>query len=409
MTVDQVRRVFVTLTAMRWLPTGLTVPALVLIGQARGLSLSQIGMTTAIYGTTALALELPTGGLSDVIGRRPVLVAAGVLSIATAVVTASGTSFGVLAGAAALRGGARALDSGPLQSWFVERTLAIDPTASFRTGLARASAGESIALALGTLAAGGLLTASPLPADDAPFIALSTPFLVSAAVSCVQVGLVVAWVREPRLAAQLTVRDVLAGVPRTIAGGARLAATHPTLRRLLLVTASVGAALASIELLTPPHLAVVMGSDAAGAQTYAVLAALGFLGSAGGAALAPAAARALRRPSRVPLVGALGGAVALGATGAQTLGPLAGAYVAFYVLLGMGAPLLDELTHQSVSSRERATMLSVGSMALQGAGVLAALAFGSLADHVSPGIALLAPATVLALGTLALVRMPSRR
>ena len=32
--------IFVTLTAMRWLPTGLTVPALVLIGQARGLVLA---------------------------------------------------------------------------------------------------------------------------------------------------------------------------------------------------------------------------------------------------------------------------------------------------------------------------------------------------------------------------------
>lgn len=407
MTVDRVRRTFVTLTAMRWLPTGLTVPAIVLIGQARGLSLAQIGMTTAIYGVTTLLLELPTGGLSDVIGRRPVLVAAGLLSVTAAVVTALGTSFTVLACAAAIRGVARALDSGPLQSWFVERTLAIDPEASFRTGLSRAAAGESIALAAGTLAAGGVLAVTPLAATDAPLIALSTPFLVSAALACVQVGLVAAWVKEPSRTTGLTLRDVIADVPRTIVGGARLAATHTILRRLLIVTASVGAALASIELLTPPHIATVVGSDAKGASAYAVLATLGFLGSALGAALAPAATRLLRRSSRVPLVGALGGAVALAATGAQTLGALAVAYVAFYVLLGMGAPLIDELTHKSVTSRERATMLSVGSMALQGAGVFAALAFGPLADHVSAGVALVAPAVVLALGSLALVRMPA--
>lgn len=407
MTVDGIRRTFVTLTAMRWLPTGLTVPALVLIGQARGLSLTQIGMMTAIYGTTTLVLELPTGGLSDVIGRRPVLVAAGLLSVAAAVVTALGTSFAVLACAAAIRGAARALDSGPLQSWFVERTLAIDPEASFRKGLSRAAAGESVALAAGTLAAGGILAVSPFAASDAPLIALSTPFLASAALACVQVGLVAAWVKEPSRATRLSLRDVIADVPRTIAGGARLAATHTTLRRLLIVTASVGAALASIELLTPPHIATVVGSDAEGASAYAVLATLGFLGSALGAALAPAATRLLRRPSRVPLVGAIGGAAALAATGAQALGPLSVAYVAFYVLLGVGSPLLDELTHKSVTSRERATMLSVGSMALQGAGVLAALAFGPLADHVSPGVALVAPAMVLALGSLALISIPA--
>lgn len=407
MTVEQVRRTFVTLTAMRWLPTGLTIPALVLIGQARGLSLAQIGMVTAIYGTTTLVLELPTGGLSDVIGRRPVLVAAALLSVAAALLTAVGTSFTVLACAAAIRGAARALDSGPLQSWFVERTLAIDPEASFRKGLARASAGESIALAVGTLAAGGLLAVTPLPANDSRVIALSTPFLVSAAFACVQAALVAVWVKEPRRTARLTLRDVIADVPRTMVGGARLATTHPTLRRLLVVTAAIGAALASIELLTPPHVATVLGTDARGASAYAVLATLGFVGSAIGAALAPAATGLLRRPSRVPLVGALGAAVALAATGAQALGPLSVAYVAFYVLLGMGSPLLDELTHKSVTSRERATMLSVGSMALQGAGVAAALAFGPLADHFSPRAALAVAAVVLALGALALIRLPA--
>jgi MFS family permease len=406
-TVERVRRTFVILTAMRWLPTGLTVPALVLIGQARGLSLAQIGLVSAIYGTTALVLELPTGGLSDVIGRRPVLVASGLMSVAAGVVTAIGTSFAVLACAAAIRGVARALDSGPLQSWFVERTLAADPAASIRGGLARASAGESIALAVGTLAAGGVLAVTRLPASNAPLISLSAPFLVSAALAGVQVGLVAAWVKEPRRSSRLTVRSVIADVPRTIVGGARLAATHRTLRRLLIATASVGAALASIELLTPPHLATVVGSESAGASAYAVLATLGFVGSAVGAALAPAATRLLRRPSRVPLFGSLAGAVALAATGTQALGALTVAYIAFYVLLGAGVPLLDELTHKSVTSRERATMLSVGSMALQGAGVLAALAVGPLADRLSPVLALAAPAAVLALGSLALVRLPA--
>lgn len=406
MTIDQVRRAFVVLTAMRWLPTGLTVPAIVLIGQARGLSLSQIGVITAIYGATTLVLELPTGGLSDVIGRRPVLVAAGLLSVAASLVTALGTSFAALACAAAVRGAARALDSGPLQSWFVERTLAVDPDASYRKGLSRAAAGESIALAAGTLAAGGILAVTPLHASDARLIALSTPFLVAAVFGGVQVCLVAAWVKEPRRATRLSLRSVVADVPRTVAGGVRLAATHPALRRLLVVTAAIGGALASIELLTPPHVAGLVGSDGKGASTYAVLATLGFVGSAIGASLAPAASALMRRPSRVPLVGALAGAVALAATGARTVGVLTVAYVAFYVLLGMGGPVIDELTHKSVTSRERATMLSVGSMALQGAGVLAALAVGPLADHLSPGLALAAPAVVLALGSLALFRLP---
>lgn len=405
MTITGVRRIFVTLTVMRWLPTGLTVPAIVLVGQARGLSLTQIGVVSAVYGTTTLLLELPTGGLSDVIGRRPVLVAAGLMSVAAALVTALGTSFAALSIAAVIRGAARALDSGPLQAWFVDRTHDINPQASIRQGLSRAAAGESVALAAGTLASGAVLAVTRLPASDATLIALSAPFLVSAALSAVQVALVARWIREPRRSRRLRVGDVVADVPRTIGAGLRLAATHRILRRLLLLTAAVGVALTGIELLTPPHLAVIVGSDARGASVYAVLATLGFLGSALGSAVSPAASRLLRRPTRVPLVGALGGALALAATGVPSLGPLGVAYVAFYVLLGMGSPLIDELTHASVTSRERATMLSVTSMALQGTGVLAALTFGPLADLLSPGVALVAPAAVLALGALAMVRL----
>jgi sugar phosphate permease len=88
------------------------------------------------------------------------------------------------------------------------------------------------------------------------------------------------------------------------------------------------------------------------------------------------------------------------------LGVIAVAYVAFYVLLGLGSPLIDELTHNAVTSRERATMLSVNSMALQLAGIGVGLTLGSLAGATSPGGALIVPAIILAVGALALVRLP---
>ena len=407
MTGATLRRRFVALTALRWLPTGLTVPALILIGQARGLSLGQIGLITAIYSTTTLLLELPTGGLSDVVGRRPVLVVAASMSVIAGVVTAFGTSFAVLAAAAALRGVARALDSGPLQSWYVDRLHEVAPGAPIRSGLSKAGAAESVALAVGTLGAGGVLALTDLPSSDAPLIALSTPFLVSAGFACVQAALVVLWVTEPKQQTPLAIRSLVADVPATIARGARLATTHATLRRLLIVVAVVGVALVGIELLTPPHLAHITGSNSAGASTYAVLATLGFVGSALGAAMAPLAARLLHSPSRAALLGGLGGAIARAATAASALPALATAYVAFYVLMGVGSPLLNKLTHDAVTSRERATMLSVNSMAMQGAGIVAALTLGPLAEVTALALALAVPAVVLAAGTLALVRMPT--
>jgi len=43
--------------------------------QDRGLTLAQVGMVSATQSIVVLLLELPTGGLADAVGRRPVLAA----------------------------------------------------------------------------------------------------------------------------------------------------------------------------------------------------------------------------------------------------------------------------------------------------------------------------------------------
>jgi MFS family permease len=75
-TSGRVRRRFLLLRALRWFPTGLLIPVLILILLERGLSLAQIGLITAAQGFMVLLLELPTGALSDTLDRRPVLLLA---------------------------------------------------------------------------------------------------------------------------------------------------------------------------------------------------------------------------------------------------------------------------------------------------------------------------------------------
>ena len=71
-----VTRRFLILRATRWLPTGLLMPVLVLVLVDRGFSLAQIGVAAAGQGLMVFLLELPTGGLADALGRKPVLLAA---------------------------------------------------------------------------------------------------------------------------------------------------------------------------------------------------------------------------------------------------------------------------------------------------------------------------------------------
>lgn len=175
MTVAQVRRRYLLLTASRWLPTGLLIPLITIAPQQRGLSLAQIGTLVAISSAVVLTLELPTGGLSDVLGRRSVLLAASGFSLLATTGLALASSFAVYAAAYAIEGTYRALDSGPLDAWYVDAAQAADPDADIETGLARQSTVLSVALAAGALATGGIAL---LPTPTA-LPALALPILVS--------------------------------------------------------------------------------------------------------------------------------------------------------------------------------------------------------------------------------------
>ncbi|HEX6487193.1 MAG TPA: hypothetical protein VF012_10815, partial [Nocardioidaceae bacterium] len=109
LTSDGAQRRFLALTALRWGPVGLFVPVLVLLPLDKGLTLGQVGLTVAVQGVVVLVLELPTGGLADAWGRRPILLVAGIVAIASTVVFLSASTVAGFAAAYLLQGVYRAL------------------------------------------------------------------------------------------------------------------------------------------------------------------------------------------------------------------------------------------------------------------------------------------------------------
>ncbi|HZD22558.1 MAG TPA: MFS transporter, partial [Acidimicrobiia bacterium] len=140
-------RRFLILRVSRWLPTGLLIPVFVLFLVDRGLTLTEIGVVTASQGLGVMLLELPTGGLADAIGRRKVLLGANVFDmIALALILFSHSLLWFVV-AFALEGVYRALESGPLEAWYVDGVHVHEPGADVEKGLSRA--GVAIGVALG--------------------------------------------------------------------------------------------------------------------------------------------------------------------------------------------------------------------------------------------------------------------
>ncbi|MFJ7087099.1 MFS transporter [Streptomyces griseus] len=414
------RRRFVTVSFLFWLPIGMSLAPAVLLFTEGGMGLAAIAGFFAAHSLTAATMELPTGGFSDVVGRRAVLAAAGLLNLSALTLLGLGTDAWVFILGMALMGSARALSSGPAEAWYVDTVhAAAGPEADVRTGLARGSSAVSVALALGTLLGGALPWLLGLGPDPGAWLTdvtsglvlpLSAPALLGAAVEGVFVLHVLRALPEPPRP-KVTLRGVLGGVPAAIADGLRLGARDTLIRRVLLAASAAGAALATLELLTPGRAAALTGAAESGAVLFAGLACAGFVCSALGSQLAPAAARMAGSSERAVLVG-----LGAGATGLVLLGitavtssatdPLATAtaaagYGLVYLGLGIAGPNENDLLHRRVDSSGRATALSVQSLALQLCGAGAGLVAGVL--PLGPLPWLLAAAVLLA-GALLWVR-----
>src|SRR5689334_9300115 len=109
------RNRYAAVSFLTWLPTGLYIPASVLLMLDRGLSLPTIAAISTVYSICVAVLELPTGGLADVIGRRPILITAALTSLASLVIVGLATTAALFLVGAVLRGVARALGSGPAE------------------------------------------------------------------------------------------------------------------------------------------------------------------------------------------------------------------------------------------------------------------------------------------------------
>ncbi|MGK5113885.1 MFS transporter [Geodermatophilus sp. CPCC 205506] len=404
LSVRAATRRFVVLTGLRWLPVGISTPVTVLLASDRGLSPADIGVALAVYSVVTLVLELPTGGLADAIGHRPVLLLSGLLSIAGTLTLVVADDVLLFAVAWALLGVGRALDSGPLEAWYVDAVHAAAPGADVTPGLSRAGAADGAGLALGAVL-GGLL---PSLAGGA----LAASLLLAAglgAVSLAGVALLVVPVGPPRRGGRSALRAGLREVPAVVGGTSRLVVRDRVLRRLLAISALTGAVLTTLELLGPLHVADLVGSRTEGSAAFGIVIAVSYGAGAVGALLAPAARRLARGSAARAAAGlALLGAVTVGGVAVAPGVVLAGvAFAGFYLLHAAAVPLLQQLLHARTTSGQRSTTISATSLALMLGGLAGSLLVPRLAEAAGiPAGFAAGAAAVLAIAVLSLGLRP---
>lgn len=388
-------RRYLVLRATRWLPTGLMIPVFVLFLVDRGLSLTEIGVVIAAQGVVVMLLELPTGGLADAIGRRKVLLGANVFNLVSVGMVLVGDGLAWFVVAFALEGVYRALESGPLDAWYVDGVHLTEPDADVEWGLSRGGIVIGVALATGSILSGAIVAMDPLPGIGSLGAPLAVALLLRL-LDTVMVYLLMAEVARPQ--GWDAIKRSAAEVPAIIKSSFALVATTASLALLVAVEVTWGLSAASWEGLFPVRLEEVLGDAERAATLMGPAAAGAWLASAAGSAMMPWFSRrwGQYRAASVMKIAQAATLVAIGLMGTPV--GLIAVYLGCYLVFGAGLPVHMALVHSHATAANRTTVASLNSMAGMGAAALGGILLGYVADTASISAGIWLGAALVALG-----------
>lgn len=378
------------------------MPVLVLHMTGRGLDLAVIGMAFTIRAILVVLLELPTGGLADAVGRRPVALASQLFTAASFVALLFVTGPLVALLYALLQGVGAALHSGALEAWFVDELRRVEPGRELQRPLATVNVYEAGGMLLGTALGGALPTLTarfdlPFPLSDFG-IALFVGVLVRVLVWFLTLVLV----KEP-VKPQGTDPAGVRAVPVILLDAVALSRSIPQIRWLLLAAAASGLAIVSTETFWQPVAALTFGDDAADSIAF------GVLGTLSGVAVLGGSLAVMRWGKRFPggpaaLAGvstALRGAALLAFALVSGSVSLAITFALTYLALATSAVPHYAMMHDAIPSARRSAMMSVHSLFYFGGIAIASGPLGWLATRTGPREALYIAAALVLVSALA--------
>ena len=406
MSVRRIKTTYFAIITLFWFSTVLPAAVQILLVEARGLELSDIGIIMGVYGVVIVLLEVPTGGLADAIGRKRVTLIALLFTLASEVAVLFAFSLPMFLLFAILSGIGRALISGAPEAWFIDSLQAADPEVEVQPALAQANTFELFALAAGTLLGGFLPTLfTNLPAEGT---AVLTPFsmtIVASGVMFVVTFLVIlVFMKEQRPDDS----DEVAGfraLPAVISTAFNLSRRNPVILLLFGATFAGGLALSSLETFWQPNFARLLGDAVENSFIFGVLLA----GSFGLAMVGSLCSIPLSRlfKKRYGIVAAIFQALQGGFLILLALQSLPVAAGAFFWLVYFSRGVINSphatLFNAEVPAERRSSMLSIQSLVFSGGAVVGSAGLGFVAEYSSIGTAWIIAGTALLVSVICYV------
>lgn len=378
--------VYILNQSVHWFIVGLYFPIMVLFLLDKGLDILHVGTVVGAYSATVILLELPTGGLSDSIGRKRVyLSSVAVQFVSMAALIVSWNYAGLLLGFIGV-GVARALSSGTIDAWFVDEFNREQPKGNLQAAVAKAQVFIPIGIAAGSLVGGIIpMTFGELVKDALGLGIYSANLIVIVIALAVQFALTSALVMEVANSAHRgSVLSGLKAFPDVLSTSVRYGIRNRVVLLLMIASLALGFGLASIELFWQPRLKDLLGG-AGQTWVFGAMAAGYFLSaSVGNVLITPLCSRLGNSYATI----LLGLRVLMGSTlVALALQNSIPGFVLFFLMVlmvnGMSNSPHVAIFNSQVPGERRSTMMSFESLVLQTGGMTGSFVLGFLAQEYS--------------------------
>lgn len=347
---------------LHYFAQGILVPVLSMMLLAGGIPLSDLALAIGVYSITAAVLEVPTGMLADLIGKKKIYLCSLVVMLLAMTVFLFGYGTAAMMSATSLFGAARALASGSFEALFLDRYSAAFE--NLAKGIRMLTLSESAGLAAGSLI-GGVL---PLLSVRFGLGTYDLSLMVRIGLLML-IGLLIllliptdhpeVCIQKHRLRTQLRSCTSVLRDSRIV-------------RLLFVAVVASGFALNYVEAYWQPHFASLLGSISDASLWLGVLS-VAFLGAAmAGNLLSERLLRAKGDTRRVYLFGRIGMVFSLGIS-AVSVSPYLFfcAFCLIYFFFGIANVSEGTIINERLRADNRASMLSMQSFVLQ-LGIVAA-------------------------------------
>lgn len=351
--------------------TGLLAPVLSLVLLSHGATLENLSLCIGIFAVMVVVLELPSGIMADLIGRKRIFLLSACFMMANYVLLMFSSHFLMLAAACAMQGIGRAFSSGSIEALEIETYLREQEGRNLEKINSTMAVIDSVGLALGSITGGvlGFLDGS-----------YSLLLILALAIQALILFLAACFVKEPArerspLSPALQFKEQLRGLYHSLRNSLSVIT-------IVLMSAAYGLLLCTVEVYWQPTLRTFLPEQLG--WIFGVVTCLGYLGVTIGSKAAEAAMqskKAVLTPQkswrtywilRFLLVLSV---AALGFTHRVWL--FLALFVLVYIVLGAGNLIENTVFHEAIINEQRASMMSVLSLSLR-AGGLAASVLGSL-------------------------------